>query len=257
MASTRFSMTSSPSGSPRYWVRWRSVRPLRPASHWANGAHGGFANGDCALAANGSEPAEEATGRSVACQIPARPSAVAYTCLPRDEPLARGADRQDAVPPQRRQLTLAGAACAPGANVTRGRAGHCITSAAPSTSAPPTSCTAPSDSPNAAAASATVTSGSRVERIDAADGPTRARPAKKQRIAPSVLTRAIAPTHAQPTAPNPSSGPPRRTDANAKVHVAPRQTNAASATGGTPAPTRSPMRMYTVYASAAPKPIAV
>ena len=131
---------------------------------------------------------------------------------------------------------MAGAAWAPAANVTRGRAGHCITSTAPSTSAPPTSCTAPSDSPNTAAASATVTSGSRVERIDAADGPTRARPAKKQRIAATVLTRAIAPTHAQPSAPNPSSGPPRTTDASANVHVAPRHTNAASATGGTAAP---------------------
>jgi len=111
------------------------------------------------------------------------------------------------------------------------------------TSAPPINCTTPSDSPNAAAASATVTTGSSVERIDAADGPTRASPAKKHRIAPTVLTAAIAPSHAQPSAPKPSSGPPRTTDATANVHIAPTHTSAASATGETPAPTRSPVRM--------------
>ena len=58
-----------------------------------------------------------------------------------------------------------------------------------------------SDSPNAAAASPTVTTGSSVERIDAADGPTRARPAKNARIAPTVLTRTMPAIAAHPTPP--------------------------------------------------------
>src|SRR4029078_9262727 len=143
----------------------------------------------------------------------------------------------------RRAVDVAGAGVRVGGDRHPRARGHCITSTAPSTSAPPTTCTAPSDSPNAVAARATVTTGSSVERIDAADGPTRARPAKKQSIAATVLTIAIATTHAQPSAPNVSCGPPCMTDASAKVHVAPTHTKADSAIGGTPTPARSPTRI--------------
>jgi hypothetical protein len=122
-------------------------------------------------------------------------------------------------------------------------AGHCMTTTAPSTSAPPTSCTAPSDSPNTAAASPIVTTGSSVERIAAADGPTRASPAKNMTIGPTVLIRAIAPIQPQPSAAKASSGPPRTADASANVHAAPAQTSAASPSAGTAAPMRSPVRM--------------
>ena len=91
-----------------------------------------------------------------------------------------------------------------------------------------------------------MTTGSSVERIDADDGPTRARPAKNARIAATVDTSAIAPSQPQPSAPKPSSGPPVTSAATANVPVAPVHTSAASATGGTPATTRSPTRMYAV-----------
>src|SRR5882762_6454979 len=116
-----------------------------------------------------------------------------------------------------------------------------MTTTALNTSAPLTSCAGASDSPNAAAARTTVTTGSSVDKIDAADGPTRAMPAKKQRIAPTVLTAAIAPTASQPSAPKSNSGPPRTIEASAKVTVAPTHTSPDSATGGTPAPTRAPV----------------
>ena len=60
------------------------------------------------------------------------------------------------------------------------RAGHCMTTTALKTRAPPTSCSGAKDSPNATAANPTVTTGSSVERIEAALGPTRASPAKKR-----------------------------------------------------------------------------
>ena len=57
-----------------------------------------------------------------------------------------------------------------------------------------------SDSPNTAAASATVTTGSSVDRMAAAVGPTRRRPAKNSAIAPTVDTTASATSHSQPEA---------------------------------------------------------
>lgn len=121
-----------------------------------------------------------------------------------------------------------------------------MTITAASTSRPPSSCSGASDSPNAAAASPTVTTGSSVERIDAADGPTRARPAKKVRIAPTVLTSAIAPSQPQPAAANARSGPPRTALTTANVPAAPVHTSAESGRNGTPASTRSPLRMQAV-----------
>ena len=126
---------------------------------------------------------------------------------------------------------------------SRPRAGHCITTTALSTSAPPSSCNGESDSPNAAAASPTVTTGSSVDRIDAALGPTRASPAKNSRIAPTVLTTTMPAIASQPSAESARSGPPRGIDAEPERQRRPAHTSAASASGGTPAPTRSPARM--------------
>ena len=66
------------------------------------------------------------------------------------------------------------------------------------TSAPPASWASPSDSPKATKASATVTTGSSVDRIDAAVGPTRRSPAKNSPIAPTVETTARPPSQAKP-----------------------------------------------------------
>lgn len=63
--------------------------------------------------------------------------------------------------------------------------------AAARTSAPPASCVALSASPKTRKASPTVTSGSTVERIEAAVGPTRRSPAKKSPTAPTVETTAM------------------------------------------------------------------
>ena len=88
-----------------------------------------------------------------------------------------------------------------------------------------------------------MTTGSSVERIAAAEGPTRSRPAKNAITAPTVDTSAIAASQPQPSAANPSSGPPVGSETSAKVTVAPVQTSAESASGGVPASTRSPTRM--------------
>ena len=60
------------------------------------------------------------------------------------------------------------------------RAGALRTNTAPSTSAPPASCTGLSDSPKARKASTTVVTGSAVERIEAVVGPTRVEPGEEQ-----------------------------------------------------------------------------
>src|SRR5262245_22088149 len=113
------------------------------------------------------------------------------------------------------------------------------------TNAPPRSCPGPSDSPKTTKASATVTTGSSVDRIDAADGPTRRRPAKKSAIAPTVDTAArqvSQPRPASPTAPGWRS--PAASDAIVNVAAAPVQTRAPSGTGPRREATPSELKMY-------------
>ena len=92
-----------------------------------------------------------------------------------------------------------------------------------------------------------MTTGSRIDRIEATEGPTRARPAKKKMIAPTVLTRASVTSQAQAAGPASSDvGPPRRTEATAYVVAAPQHTRAVRLSGAMPESTRSPVRMYAV-----------
>ena len=92
-----------------------------------------------------------------------------------------------------------------------------------------------------------MTTGSRTDRIEATEGPSRARPAKKKMIAPTVLTRASVTSQNQAVAPESSDvGPPRTAVATAYVVAAPQQTNAVRLSGAMPESTRSPVRMYAV-----------
>src|SRR4051794_8917208 len=97
------------------------------------------------------------------------------------------------------------------------------------------------------AASTTVTTGSTVERIDAAVGPTRRRPAKNRLIAATVETAPRHTSHPQPAAvsapgrSSPSSAPPA-----VRLTVAPVQTIADSTVGRTRPATPSLTRMYVV-----------
>ena len=99
----------------------------------------------------------------------------------------------------------------------RGAAGcSCSEIAAPSTSAAPASWSPVSVSPKTTNASATVVSGSSVERIDAVDGPTRRSPAKKSVIGVTVETIAIAASHSQPSPAKPVSSEPVETRGDAE-----------------------------------------
>ena len=94
-------------------------------------------------------------------------------------------------------------------------------------------------------------------RIEAADGPTRARPAKNSRIAATVLTRARVTSQPQPADEKPSEGPPRSREVTAYVVAAPLQISAVSGSGAMPPRSRSPMRMYAEYTTAAVSPRAM
>ena len=102
------------------------------------------------------------------------------------------------------------------------------------TSAPPASWAGPSDSPKATKASATVTTGSSVDRIDAAVGPTRRSPAKNRPMAPTVETTASPPSQTKPEALTlaGSRSPPAR-PAAVSVAAAPVHTSVLSASGAT------------------------
>jgi hypothetical protein len=91
-----------------------------------------------------------------------------------------------------------------------------------------------------------VTIGSSTERIEATDGPTRARPAKNKMMAPTVLTRASVMSHVHAATPTWSEGPPRTTAATVYVDAAPQHTRVVSVSGATPDSNRSPVRMYAV-----------
>jgi hypothetical protein len=71
---------------------------------------------------------------------------------------------------------------------------------------PPSTCSGPSASPRSATASATVTTGSTVETIDAVDAPTRSMPSTNVTIGRTVDSRAIATIQIQPS-PNASAPP--------------------------------------------------
>src|SRR4051794_14147077 len=102
---------------------------------------------------------------------------------------------------------ITGAACTCLTRDGRAPRGVRTTSTASSTSAPPASWAGPSDSPNTAHASATATTGSSVERIDAAAGPTRRSPAKNRQIPATVETRARPPSDARPAGLTAPGGP--------------------------------------------------
>jgi hypothetical protein len=82
-----------------------------------------------------------------------------------------------------------------------------------------------------------------IDSSEAAVGPTRARPAKKSRIPPTVLTSTIARSQPQAAGPTARSRPPVNPATTEQLTHAPRQMRATSGTGGTSATTRSPTRM--------------
>ena len=98
--------------------------------------------------------------------------------------------------------------------------------------------------PKATKASATVTTGSSVERIAAADGPTRARPAKNRPTAPTVDTTAIAASHPNPAALTaPRSSPPPMSPTSVSITAAPVHTKVLNASAPTRAATPSETKM--------------
>jgi hypothetical protein len=103
-----------------------------------------------------------------------------------------------------------------------------------------------------------VTTGSKVDRIAAVDGPVRRRPAKNASIASTVETIAMHPTQTHPAAANPRSTPPDTPARTASVPAAPVMTSAASVTGGTrwttpPAPSSTSSVPPEATTSAAPR----
>ena len=112
------------------------------------------------------------------------------------------------------------------------------------TSAPPASCAGPSDSPNTTNASPTVTTGSSVERIDVAVGPTRRSPAKNRAIAPTVDTTARPLSQTRPAALTlPGSRSPPAKPASVRVIAAPVHTSVLRVRGPSRAATPSELRM--------------
>jgi hypothetical protein len=98
--------------------------------------------------------------------------------------------------------------------------------------------------PKATKASTTVTTGSSVERIEAVDGPTRERPAKKRPTAPTVDTTAIAAIQPSPSLLSaPRSSPPPARPANVSIAAAPVHTKVLSASAPTRAATPSETKM--------------
>nr|AWS27292.1 FunU4 [Streptosporangium sp. KD35] len=112
-----------------------------------------------------------------------------------------------------------------------------------STSAPPASCTGVRDSPRMSAASAAVTTGSKVDRMAAFDGPVRLSPAKKVSIATTVETTAMQASQSHPDTPKPRSTPPVSRARAPRVPAAPVITSADSTTGASRCTTVSATRM--------------
>jgi hypothetical protein len=89
-----------------------------------------------------------------------------------------------------------------------------------------------------------VTTGSTVERIEAAEGPTRRRPAKNSEIAPTVETAARHTSHAHPAAVTRAGArSPPASPANVRVIAAPVHTSVLSVSGPRRAAMPSELRM--------------
>lgn len=91
-----------------------------------------------------------------------------------------------------------------------------------------------------------VTTGSKVDRMAAVDGPVRRSPAKKVSIAVIVETTTMHASQNHPRGANPRSTPPVTRARTARVNAAPAITSADSSTGGSRCTTVSATRMYPV-----------